>query len=242
MDPALGITSPFRNEAKATDGVLDGAIQVITASEDAEEWNAKPGVSSVHDAWSIHAAAHRDTGMTHSSAHGPHAAHATETIDNHPVQSHDSAEGGGCAAPYGDYDDDAARGRGACANVEEDGSDEYMPESHTACMICGANSTAVTVPADGFYICPDCNIQRRCEDHKPVYPQSTFKCCPDSTDEGNSGVVRCYACGEWYHCGCMGITHAAVRQHVSLSTTQWYCPEPACCEGHLAAQLSKRGQ
>lgn len=165
MDPAFGVMSPFRNEAKALEGLLDSTIEAITATQEFDAANTPL-----------------------------------------PLPSQDPAP----AAPTG------------------------IP-----CSLCGAPSTAARIPKDGLYLCQQCVAQQQESSRARVFPIGTFKCCPSNQGEKMGGVVRCTACKGWYHLACVGINGGVLRDHVTLSTVAWYCPEPGCCEKVLKNQLKK---
>ncbi|KEG13200.1 hypothetical protein DQ04_01151070 [Trypanosoma grayi] len=134
----------------------------------------------------------------------------------------------------------------ASAGQREGGRKNSKPKDDDAsrrgapCGWCGQNYTTVTVPAGGLYLCAVCAAQREAKPQMNPFPPNTLKCCPASVTEGDSGVVRCYACHGWYHFACLEIHDKALKEHLSLSTTKWYCLEPSCCEKVLQEKLRRR--
>lgn len=178
MDPALDVSSPFRNESKASEGNCDHAIEQITNDD----------VPLMY--W------------------------GTEAFDS-----------AGVAAAA-------------------DGSEGARGERQTVCSMCGERHTTARVPRDGLYRCSACMAEQAVQGRPRKFPEGTFRCCPTATEEGQGGVVRCTACGGWYHLRCVGLASEGdddlLVQYVTLSTTRWYCPEPICCEKVLLKQLKKR--
>lgn len=111
--------------------------------------------------------------------------------------------------------------------------------SNVACSVCGEAHTHLSLPADGYYICGRCAVERQKSAGLRKFPPGTFRCCPTATEEGAGGVVRCTSCKGWYHCKCLNITEPSLRAFLSLSTTKWYCQEPSCCEKVLRAHVKK---
>ncbi|KAG5502963.1 hypothetical protein JKF63_04736 [Porcisia hertigi] len=107
----------------------------------------------------------------------------------------------------------------------------------TYCSFCALSTTTRSVPKDGLYICANCLAEQG--NQSRLFPLGTFKCCPTSTEAVNGNVVRCAGCYRWYHTNCVGITDSVLRSYVTLSTTSWYCPEPACCDRVLQKHLKK---
>ncbi|KAL7701626.1 hypothetical protein N2W54_004668 [Lotmaria passim] len=107
----------------------------------------------------------------------------------------------------------------------------------TLCSFCSQSSTTRRLPKDGLYVCAGCVAKQG--DVPRSFPLGTFKCCPTSTEGVDGDVVRCAGCFRWYHVHCVGITDTALRRYVTLSTTSWYCPEPACCDRVLRKHLGR---
>lgn len=107
----------------------------------------------------------------------------------------------------------------------------------TLCCFCAQSSTTRSVPKDGLYVCSGCAVEQGPAPR--VFPLGTFKCCPTATEGEDGDVVRCAGCYRWYHAHCVGIADAALRRYVTLSTTSWYCPEPACCDRVLQRHLKR---
>lgn len=181
MDPALGITSPFHNEAKASEGDYDHAIEQIT-------------------------------GGNASLAYWP---------------THSGTDGDAVTAAGESGDGELERGA-----------------KRTVCSMCGERHTIASVPKDGLYRCGVCVAEHAKEGRQRAFPVGTFKCCPTAQAEGEGGVVRCAGCGGWYHLRCVGLAAedagGPLQQYATLSTTKWYCFDPACCEKQLSKQLKKQ--
>ncbi|CCW71018.1 unnamed protein product [Phytomonas sp. Hart1] len=108
------------------------------------------------------------------------------------------------------------------------------------CSFCSNRSTTAFLPMDGIYRCSECVDGQRTVSYPRRFPIGTFRCCPTSQEEGDSGVVRCIVCHNWYHLNCVGINEKVLQNYVRLSTTRWYCPEPACCKKALKKGLKKQ--
>lgn len=176
MDPALDISSPFRNEAKASVGSYDQAIeQIATGGGATAFWAAEPLGIAPDGATSV----------------------------------------AGSRAPKG-----------------------------VVCTMCGDKTTTAHVPKDGLYRCGECVAAQSREGRPREFPVGTFKCCPMAKEEGEGGVIGCAGCGGWYHLRCAGLGgdggNGLLQQYATLSTTKWYCPEPACCEKVLLKQLKRK--
>lgn len=107
----------------------------------------------------------------------------------------------------------------------------------TLCSFCSQSATTRQLPKDGLYVCASCVAMQG--DAPRRFPLGTFKCCPTSTEGVDGDVVRCAGCYRWYHAHCVGIVDDALRRYVTLSTTSWYCPEPACCDRVLQKHLKR---
>lgn len=107
----------------------------------------------------------------------------------------------------------------------------------TLCSFCSQSSTTRQLPKDGLYVCASCVAKHG--DVPRSFPLGTFKCCPTSTEGVDGDVVRCAGCYRWYHAHCVGIVDDALRRYVTLSSTSWYCPEPACCDRVLQRHLKR---
>ncbi|CAJ1027908.1 hypothetical protein Q4I30_004701 [Leishmania utingensis] len=107
----------------------------------------------------------------------------------------------------------------------------------TRCSFCAHSATTRSVPEDGLYVCANCLAAQGSRPR--LFPLGTFKCCPTSTEAVDGDVVRCAGCYRWYHVHCVGITDNVLRNYVTLSTTSWYCPEPACCDRVLQRHLKR---
>nr|CCC89714.1 conserved hypothetical protein [Trypanosoma congolense IL3000] len=110
----------------------------------------------------------------------------------------------------------------------------------TSCGRCGKIYPMKEVPAGGMYLCTKCAKEYLSESEGRHFPPNTLKCCPASVTEGSGGVVRCHACHGWYHCECLDIHDKSLKDYISLSTTKWYCMEPACCEKVLQEKLKRK--
>ncbi|KAK7199505.1 hypothetical protein NESM_000927400 [Novymonas esmeraldas] len=109
--------------------------------------------------------------------------------------------------------------------------------SSTPCSFCALSTTTRSIPVDGLYVCAGCIVG---QGRRPrAFPLGTFKCCPTATEAVDGDVVRCAGCHRWYHVHCLGIAEGVLRSYVTLSTTTWYCPEPACCDRVLQRHLRK---
>ncbi|CCW64310.1 unnamed protein product [Phytomonas sp. EM1] len=170
MDPTLAISSPFYNENRAVNGVLDNVIAQI-AGAGADETSG-PGV----------------------------VAHDEEYLSLRAASAH---------------------------------------SSHL-CSFCSTRSTTAYLPKDGIYRCADCVAEQRTVSHPRRFPVGTFRCCPTSQREGDSGVVRCAMCQSWYHLDCVSIHDKELQNYVRLSTTRWYCPETICCKKAFKKGLKKQ--
>lgn len=170
MDPALAVMSPFQNEARGIDGMLEDAVEEITRA-------SSIGVSSGNN---------RTSGAADGASAGP------------PALS-------------------------------------VLPL--TQCSFCAQSTTTRAVPKDGMYVCTNCLAEQGSRPR--LFPLGTFKCCPTSTEAMDGDVVRCAGCYRWYHVHCVGITDSVLRNYVTLSTTSWYCPEPACCDRVLRRYLKR---
>ncbi|CAM68704.1 conserved hypothetical protein [Leishmania infantum JPCM5] len=170
MDPALAVMSPFQNEARGIDGMLEDAVEEITRP-------SSIGATSGNN-------------QTSGAADGA------------------SVEPPALAAP-----------------------------PLTQCSFCAQSTTTRAVPKDGMYVCTNCLAEQGSRPR--LFPLGTFKCCPTSTEAMDGDVVRCAGCYRWYHVHCVGITDSVLRNYVTLSTTSWYCPEPACCDRVLRRHLKR---
>ncbi|KAG5477101.1 hypothetical protein LSCM1_05442 [Leishmania martiniquensis] len=110
-----------------------------------------------------------------------------------------------------------------------------LPVTH--CSFCAQSTTIRSVPEGGMYVCANCLAEQGSRPRS--FPLGTFKCCPTSTEAVDGDVVQCASCCRWYHAHCVGITDSALRNYVTLSTTSWHCPEPACCDRVLQRHLKR---
>ncbi|KAG5477365.1 hypothetical protein LSCM4_04584 [Leishmania orientalis] len=125
--------------------------------------------------------------------------------------------------------------------VASDGAAVEPPASAalhvTYCIFCAQSTTIRSVPKGGMYVCANCLAEQGSRPR--LFPLGTFKCCPTSTEAVDGDVVRCAGCYRWYHAHCVGIVDSVLRNYVTLSTTSWYCPEPACCDRVLQRHLRR---
>ncbi|AAZ10270.1 uncharacterized protein TEOVI_000221100 [Trypanosoma equiperdum] len=134
---------------------------------------------------------------------------------------------------------DTENGGGKAAIIKTPKENGSNPNG-TLCGGCEKVYTTKKIPKGGTYLCKQCGERYISKSAAGHFPPNTLKCCPASVTEGTDGVVRCCACHSWYHCACLGIVDKTLKEYISLSTTKWYCMEPACCEKVLCEKLKRK--